>query len=181
MTVYTILADGFEEVEALAVVDVLMRAGIEVKTISIMEHKIVEGAHKIGVRADKLFFETDFNLCDMIFLPGGMPGTIHLGNHEGLKKKLQEFADRGKYLAAICAAPSVLGKMGLLDGKKAIAFPGFEDKLEGAVITNERVVKDGKIFTAKGMGTALDLGLAIVAEFMGENMAAELAKSIQYK
>jgi len=181
MTVYAMLADGFEEVEALAVVDVLKRAEIEVCMVSITEKRLVTGAHQIGVSADICFGEADFDKCDMIFLPGGMPGTLNLKNHKGLAGKIKNFDKSGKKLAAICAAPSILGEMGLLDGKRAVCFPGFEDSLKGAVITNERVVMDGNIFTSKGMGTALDLGLEIVKHVISAEKSEELARTIQYK
>lgn len=181
MTVYTMLADGFEEVEALAVIDVLKRADYEVKTVSIQDKEVVAGAHNIGIVADLTWRRTDFDQCDMIFLPGGMPGTMHLKEHAGLAEQIREFDRQGKWLAAICAAPSVFGGLGILEGKKAICFPGFEKYLTGADITPERVVLDGHIFTSKGMGTAIDLGLAIVKEISGEKVSEELAKSIQYR
>lgn len=181
MTVYTMLADGFEEVEALAVVDVLKRTDIDVKMVSIMEQIWVKGAHGIPVSADILFHKADFDKCDMIFLPGGMPGTLNLKKHKGLTEQIRNFESSGRKLAAICAAPSILGEMGLLEGKQAICFPGFEDSLKGAEITNERVVVDGNIFTSKGMGTAIDLGLEIVKYLISEEKSEELAKTIQYK
>ena len=139
------------------------------------------GAHNIGIVADLTWRRTDFDQCDMIFLPGGMPGTMHLKEHAGLAEQIREFDRQGKWLAAICAAPSVFGGLGILEGKKAICFPGFEKYLTGADITPERVVLDGHIFTSKGMGTAIDLGLAIVKEISGEEVSEELAKSIQYR
>lgn len=181
MKVYTMLAEGFEEVEALAVIDVLMRAGMEVTMVSVMPELTVQGAHGIKVVADCLFDTCSFDECDMIFLPGGMPGTKNLDAHEGLKAQIRRFDGEQKWLAAICAAPSVFGGMGILDGKKAICFPGFEEKLTGAEITDERVVLDGHIFTSKGMGTAIDLGLAIVSELVGTEASEEIAKTIQYK
>lgn len=181
MTVYTMLADGFEEVEALAVVDVLKRADIDVKMVSVMGQTLVTGAHNITISADIHFDDADFDECDMIFLPGGMPGTLNLKNHKGLTEQIRNVESSGRKLAAICAAPSILGEMGLLDGKRAICFPGFEDSLKGAEITNKRVVVDGNIFTSKGMGTALDLGLEIVKHLVSEEKSEELAKSIQYK
>ena len=161
MTVYTMLADGFEEVEALAVIDVLKRADYEVKTVSIQDKEVVAGAHNIGIVADLTWRRTDFDA--------------------GLAEQIREFDRQGKWLAAICAAPSVFGGLGILEGKKAICFPGFEKYLTGADITPERVVLDGHIFTSKGMGTAIDLGLAIVKEISGEEVSEELAKSIQYR
>lgn len=181
MIVYAMLAEGFEEVEALAVVDVLKRAEIEVCMVSVTGQRLVTGAHQIGVSADICFEEADFNRCDMIFLPGGMPGTLNLKNHKGLTEQIRNFDKSGKKLAAICAAPSILGEMGILDGKHAICFPGFEDSLKGATITDKRVVTDGNIFTSKGMGTALDLGLEIVKHVISKEKSEELARTIQYK
>ena len=181
MTVYAMLADGFEEVEALAVVDVLKRAGLDVQMVSVVDGKAVTGAHGIGVLADIFFEEADFDACDMIFLPGGMPGTLNLKKHEGLAEQIGNFHKAGKKLAAICAAPSILGEMGILKGKNAICFPGFEETLKEARIMDQKVVVDGNIFTSKGMGTAIDLGLEIVKELVSEEKSEELAKSIQYR
>ena len=174
MTVYTMLADGFEEVEALAVVDVLKRAEIEVFMVSVMEEKLVTGAHQINVCADMCFDEADFDKC-------GMPGTLNLKNHKGLIEQIKSFDKSGKKLAAICAAPSILGELGLLNQKRAVCFPGFEDSLKGAILVNKRAVTDGNIFTSKGMGTALDLGLEIVKHVAGSEKSEELARTIQYK
>ncbi len=181
MRVYTMLADGFEEVEAIAVIDLLLRAGIEVDTVSISDQLAVNGAHGIQITANCLFEEVDFEQCDMIFLPGGMPGTKNLDTHEGLKQQITQFNVSGKWLAAICAAPSVFGKMGILNGRKAICFPGFEEALHGAEIVNQPVVCDDHIFTSKGMGTAIDLGLAIIEKVVGKEQAEEMARTIQYK
>lgn len=181
MTVYTMLADGFEEVEALAVVDVLKRAELDVQMVSTTGQRLVAGAHNIGVFADIHFEEADFDKCDMIFLPGGMPGTLNLKNHKGLAEQIESFHKTGKRLAAICAAPSILGEMGILEGKRAICFPGFEKTLKGAELTDEKVVTDGTVFTSKGMGTAIDLGLEIVKYLVSEEKSEELARSIQYK
>lgn len=181
MTIYAMLADGFEEVEALAVADVCLRAGIQVKLVSIMGRDVVQGAHGIRVTCEMQVEQADFDACDMIFLPGGMPGTNYLYECQLLKDKIEEFAKAGKYLSAICAAPSILGRMGLLEGKEAICFPGFEEKLLGAkVIAGAKVVKSGNIFTSRGMGTAIDLGLAIVEEVCSSDAAEKLAETIQY-
>lgn len=181
MVVYTMLADGFEEVEALAVADILMRAEMEVKLVSVMGQDVVTGAHGIKVTADFNFRSANFDKCDVLFLPGGMPGTINLKEHAGLSRKIKEFDAQGKWLAAICAAPSVFGGIGLLEGKKATCFPGFEKYLNGAEVIDEKVVLDGKIFTSKGMGTAIDLGLAMVEQLVSPDKARELASSIQYR
>lgn len=176
--VYVHLADGFEEIEALTAVDVLRRAGIPVKTVSVMDSRTVIGAHDIPVIADLLFAEADYESCEMIVLPGGMPGTTNLGSHEGLAKQLAAFARDGKWIAAICAAPSVLGKMSLLKGKRATSFPGFENELIGARYSEERVVRDGKIVTSRSAGTAMEFALELVKLLKGGPTADKLRKSL---
>ena len=174
------LADGFEEIEALTVVDLLRRAQIEIKTVSIMGRMDVIGSHNITVKADVLFDELDFSEVDMIILPGGMPGTTNLFNYEPLKEKIQEFADNGKLLSAICAAPTVYGKMGLLNGKNACCYPGCEKDLAGANTTTNEVTVDGNFTTSRGMGTAIPFGLAIIERFQGKQAADEMAAKIVY-
>ena len=173
--VYVHLADGFEEIEALTIVDVLRRANIMVKTVSITKEKTVRGAHDIKVLADLLFEEADYQKCEMIVLPGGMPGTANLGNHQGLAKQLTEFSNEGKWLAAICAAPSVLGKMSLLKGKRATSYPGYKEQMIGAEYTEERVVRDGKIVTSRGPGTAIEFSLKLV-ELLKDAQTSELIR-----
>lgn len=160
--IYVHLAEGFEEIEAVTVVDVLRRADIPVKTVSITREKIVKGAHNMSVTADILFEDADYGKDDMIVLPGGMPGTLNLGQHEGLVRQLRIFAEEGKWLAAICAAPSVLGKLSLLEGKKATSYPGFKDQMIGAKYTEDRVVQDGNFITSRGPGTAIEFSLKLV-------------------
>ena len=179
MKVYLFLADGFEEIEAIAPVDIFRRAGIEVITVSISDEKLVRGAHNISLMADALFSETDFLENDLLYLPGGMPGTKNLDAHEGLKKLLLKQASSNKKIAAICAAPSILGKLGLLNGKEAICYPGFEDQLTGAVLSKEKVVKSGAISTAKGAGVAIQFSLKLVEELKGKQAADKIADSIQ--
>ena len=175
------LADGFEEIEGLTVVDLLRRAGIEVTTVSITDSKIIHGAHGIDVLADKLFEETDFEGQDMLVLPGGMPGTLHLGAHEGVRVELEKAYAAGKFLAAICAAPSVLGKYGFLKGRKATSYPGFEAQLEGAEYVYDAVAVDGKIVTSRGMGTAIPFSLALVEQLSDKETALKLKEAIIYE
>jgi protein deglycase len=175
------LADGFEEIEGLTVVDLLRRAGIQIDTISIMKRKEITGAHDIIVMADKLFEDVTSEEYCMLILPGGMPGTKNLGAHEGLVRLLKQYADENKLISAICAAPSVLGDNGILKGKRAICYPGFEERLEGAVITEQSVVKDGNIITSQGMGTAMDFGLAIIERLIDKETALKIKTSICYK
>ncbi|HML36304.1 MAG TPA: DJ-1/PfpI family protein [Bacillota bacterium] len=176
--VYVHLADGFEEIEALTAVDILRRADIPVQTVSVMDGRTVMGAHNIPVIADLLFAEADYDSCEMIVLPGGMPGTANLGGHEGLGKQLDAFASHGKWIAAICAAPSVLGKMSLLKGKRATSFPGVENELIGAEYSEERVVLDGKIVTSRSAGTAMEFALELVRLLKDEPTADALKKSL---
>lgn len=178
--VLAFLANGLEEVECLAVVDILRRAGVETELVSIHEEKEVTGAHQIRIICDTVIDKADFDSADVIFLPGGLPGTTHLADCGLLKQQILAFAKQGKRLAAICAAPSVYGGLGILRGKKATCYPGWEEKLIGAEATGEKVVTDGNITTAKGVGAALDLGLELVRILVDEKTSVDLKKSIQY-
>ena len=174
------LADGFEEIEGLTVVDLLRRAEVEVTTVSITKDKVIHGAHQIDVVADVLFEEMSYEDQDMLVLPGGMPGTIHLGEHAGLKELLEEFYAKEKYIGAICAAPSVLGRYGFLNGRRATAYPGFEEKLLGAECVKEPVVVSDFMITSRGMGTAIDFALALIEKLEGKEKADQIGKSIIY-
>lgn len=176
--VYIHLADGFEEIEALTIVDVLRRAKIDARTVSITDDKLVRGAHDINVEADLLFQEAEYGKCDMIVLPGGMPGTANLAKHEGLAKQLETFAKSARWIAAICAAPSILGKMSLLIGRRATSFPGYEDQMIGVRYLEDRVVKDGKFITSRGPGTAIEFSLELVRTLKDEQTAEALRKSM---
>lgn len=179
--IYCFLADGFEEVEALAAVDMIRRAGLELKTVGV-EKKLITGAHGIKVEAD--ITEAEIALDEQlqaVILPGGMPGTINLEDSKTVQKAIDYTFENKKLVCAICAAPSILGHKGLLKGKEAIAYPGFEKDLEGAVISDKYVVSDGNIITAKGAGVAIDFGLEIVAYLLSEDKAEEIRKSIQSK
>lgn len=178
--VYAFLANGSEEVECLAVVDVLRRAGIDTVLVSINETAEVTGSHGVRICCDMTIGSADLSDADVLFLPGGMPGTLHLGACEVLTDALRAQYAAGKRIAAICAAPSVLGELGFLKGKKATCYPGFEEKLCGASYTKQGVVTDGTITTARGLGYALDLGLELVRLLKSEQEAAELKAGIQY-
>lgn len=179
--VYIFLADGFEEIEALTVVDLLRRVKIEILMVSITGNLQVTGAHDIKVLSDALFDDINFEDSDLLVLPGGMPGTTGLMEHEGLDMLLRSFHKENKKMAAICAAPSVLGSKGILAGKKATCYPGFENKLTDSTVVNEDVVEDGNVITSKGMGTAIDFSLAIIAKLINVDTATEVAASIMYK
>ena len=178
---YVFMADGTEEVEALTVIDLLRRAGVNVVTVSVMQEKKIISSHNIGIEADELYGESDYMDGDMIVLPGGMPGTTHLKNHEELRKVLFAYKDAGKYLAAICAAPSVYGANGMLEGKKAICYPGFEEELKGAIVTGAGVVTDGQFITSKGLGTAIDFSLELITLLVNKETADNIAKAVQYR
>jgi len=175
------LAEGFEEVEALSVIDLLRRAGVEVNLVSVSGNKLVKGAHNIGVEADALFEDMKYDGFDMIFLPGGGPGTKNLKAHKKLAEVILRFNEEKKFIAAICAAPTVLGLLGILKGKRATCYPGCEGELIDAIKTTNAVEEDGHIITSRGVGTAIDLGLKLVSVFKGDKVAEDLAKSIVYK
>ncbi len=175
--VYVFLADGFEEIEALAPVDILRRASVEVKTVSINNSLEVTGSHGITVKADILMSDA-CDKAEMLVLPGGMPGTLNLQKCQTLCDMLKK-ADG--YVAAICAAPSVLGGLGLLKGEKATCYPGFEDKLVGAEIVNLPVVISGKMITSRGAGTAHLFGFALLSLLKSEQEAEELRKTMMYE
>ena len=177
--VYCYLANGFEEVEAIAPVDLLRRAGVEVKTVGV-GGKVITSSHGIPVTADLTEAQAALtNDLEAVILPGGMPGTLNLEASAPVQAALDFAAANGKYLCAICAAPSVLGHKGLLGGKEAIAFPGFEKDLRGARISEKAVVTDGNVITAKGAGVAVDFGLAIVAALKDKETAAKIRSAIQ--
>ena len=178
--IYMFLAEGFEEVEALAPLDIIRRAGLEIKTVGVGS-KTVIGSHGIPVTADITVDELSDSTPDMVILPGGMPGTKNLDANETVHKAIADAVKNGAYLCAICAAPMILGKLSLLVGKKATCFPGFEEYLAGAIVTGAKVAVDGRIITAKGMGAAVEFGLAIVAALKDEATADELAKAIMFK
>ena len=179
--VYCFLADGFEEVEAIAPVDMLRRAGIEVKTVGVTG-EVVSSSHNIKVVPDIALSDVilDDNL-EAVILPGGLPGATNLEESAEVQKAIDFAQVNGKYICAICAAPQILGHKGLLKGKEAIAYPGFETELEGAKISDEYVVLDGNVITAKGAGVATEFGLKIVSVLVGEDTAEKIGKAIQMK
>lgn len=173
-------AEGYEEIEALTVVDLCRRAGIEADMVSVTDSLQVTGAHKIPVVMDMLLSDVDFNSLDMIVLPGGMPGTSNLEKVPKLMDEVKAFCAAGKYIAAICAAPSVFGHLGLLKGKTACCYPGFEDDLTGANVTLNSCEADGNIITSRGMGCAIDFSLKIIEKLENGDKASEIGKKIIY-
>lgn len=176
--VYVFLADGFEIIEALAPVDMLRRAKIDVKTVGVSS-EIVTSSCGVGVKCDMTIDEFDFYDVEAVVLPGGMPGTLNLENSSAVQKVIDNANNTNAFICAICAAPSILGHKGLLSGKKAVCFPGFENSLEGCESCREYVVTDGKFITAKGAGVCIEFGLEIVKQLRNEELANEIRKSIQ--
>ena len=174
------IADGCEEIEGLTVVDIVRRAKLEIDTISITGKKEVTSSHNVTFLTDTTAEKADFASYDGIVLPGGMPGTIHLGENETVNRVIKEFAAEGKLVAAICAAPSVLGQAGILEGKRATCHPGFEDKLLGANVEFEPVVRDSNVITSRGMGTAIPFALEIVRYFLDDAAVEHVKTGLVY-
>ncbi len=176
--VYVFLAEGFEEMEALAPIDLLRRVGVEVTVVGV-GGTVIHGAHKVAFTADTDGKDLNFADVDCVILPGGMPGTTNLDASPMVEACLKAAEQKGALIAAICAAPSVLGHKGLLKGKRATCFPGFEEELIGAEYTGNPVEQDANIITARGAGVALDFALTLVAELKGQVTAQELKESLQ--
>ncbi len=175
--IYMFLADGFEETEAICPLDMLRRAGLEVRTVGIGGINI-KGSHGITVVADMADSDFDDFNPTAVILPGGMPGAKNLESSAVVERVLDIAVDKGAKIAAICAAPMILGKMGLLAGKEAVCFPGFEEYLKGAILSDKRCVTDGNITTAVGMGASLEFGVELVRVLSGAEMANKLYKAV---
>lgn len=179
--VIVFLANGFEEIEGLTVVDLLRRADINVETVSISDSLTVTGAHNISVSADTLIKDASLSDADMVVLPGGMPGTLNLGNCKLVTDTVTEYFNQGKRVAAICAAPSILGDLGILNGKRACSYPGFEDRLAGAATSENEVEHDGTVTTSRGLGTAIPFALSLIEQLTDAETAAKIKESIIFK
>lgn len=179
--VFLFLATGFEETEAIVVIDILRRGGLEVQVVSVADDIAVTGAHGITVEADVLFDKADFSSGKMLVLPGGMPGAAHLNEHAGLRNLLSTYYQSGKKIAAICAAPLVLGGLGILKGKKATCYPGYESYLTGAVVTGNPVEVAETVVTGIGPGFVCEFGLTLLGELAGKAQADEVAKQFLLK
>lgn len=178
--IYVLLAQGFEEVEAIAPIDVMRRNGLSVKTAGVGGTEIC-GAHSITVKADMDIEDIDPENVDGIILPGGMPGTTNLQKDETVNKLISYCNDNELLIATICAAPMILGQLGLLKGREAVCFPGFEEYLSGADICDSPVAVCDHIITAKGAGAALEFGSAIVDYFSGQDgTGTDILKQMQY-
>ena len=172
------MADGFEEVEAVTIVDLLRRGGIDVVTASVGASKMVTGAHGVPVGADKMIADVKDESFTAVILPGGMPGTTNLAESDVLGGILKSHEQNGAVVAAICAAPTVLAKHGILQGKNATCYPGFEDKVTGATMKDQAVVEDGKIVTSKGPGTAIEFSLKMIEKLEGPQKSQEVRQGI---
>lgn len=178
--IYLFLATGFEDIEALAPLDIIRRAGLEIATVSITDEKTVLSAHGVGVVADALLNDVDLSDADMIVLPGGLPGSTNLDACGQLRSAILAHHAQGKPLAAICAAPMVYGHLGILDGVKATCYPGVENQLKGAVYTADIVTCDGRFITGRGPAAAMAFGYAIAEYFLGKEAVASLREGMIY-
>lgn len=180
MKILVLLADGFEEIEALTVVDILRRAKLDVVTASISE-KTVYGSHGIGVISDHFLNEVDADEFGCVFLPGGQPGTNHLKADERVLDLVKSFYESGKIVSAICAAPIVLSAAGILSGKRVTSFPGVREMLGETDYSEDRVVIDGNIFTGRSAGTAAELAFALVTHFLDLRHADAIKNAMFYQ
>lgn len=178
--IYVFLADGYEEVEAIGPIDVLRRAGLEVRTVGVGAD-VITSSHGVRIIADIKESEADTENVDAIILPGGMPGTLNLEKNETVQHFIDYCDENDKYLCAICAAPSIFGHKGLLKGKEATAFPEFQSQLDGARLSESYVAHDGRFITARGAGVSLEFGAEIASVFVGREKAFAILKSMQSK
>lgn len=178
--VYIFLAEGFEAIETITPLDMMIRAGLEVNTISISDEFLVKSSQNIPVQADDLFENTDFSDAEMLVLPGGQPGATNLAKHKGLKALLEDFMKQGKPVAAICAAPTVLGKHGLLKGRKATCYPGCEDQMGGAECTGAFVQQDGNLITACGPAAATEFAKTLIKNLCGEEVLNRVCEQMMF-
>ena len=180
--VYVFLADGFEDVEALIPIDVLRRGGVDVVTVSTTEFPLVESAHGVNIEADLQFEQADFSDADLLMLPGGMPGASNLYAHEGVCKAVCNQFAAGKKIAAICASPAVvLSPLGILEGKKATCYPGFEKALEGSTYTGDLVTVDGNVTTGEGPAAAFPYAYELLAQLVDKKTSEQVAEGMRFK
>ena len=175
------LAEGFEEVEAVSIIDLLRRAELEVLMVSMTGKQEVQGAHKITIKTDILFEDVNYEDIFMIVLPGGMPGASNLDAHQGLRKQIKQFNEQNRPLAAICAAPMVFGNLGILKGKQVVCYPGFEKYLKEAEVLMEPVVESGNIITGRGIGAALEFGLKLIEKAVSAEKARQISQQILFE
>ncbi len=174
------IANGTEESECIITVDLLRRAGIETELVSCSGSREIVGSHDIRITADKTFEEASFGDSDMLFIPGGKAGVANFTEHKGLAETLKKQAAAGKYIAAVCAGPSVPGRLGLLKDKNVTCYPGWEDQLLGAHPTGAGVTADGKILTGRGLGFSIELALKMIEALEGPEKALDVQEKIQH-
>lgn len=174
------LADGVEEIEALTVVDICRRADVPVAMVSITGNRTITSSHHVVFQAEELIEDVEFEQVDMIVLPGGMPGTLHLEDCQLLMEQVESFHRQGKYLSAICAAPSIFGHRGMLKGRRACSYPDFESHLDGAEVSQNPVEICDHFITSRGMGTATEFALSIVERMKGHECAENIRRKIIY-
>lgn len=180
--VYIFLAQGYEEVEMLTVVDMLRRAKIDIDMVAVGTDKAVTSSHGVTIVADRTIAETNFSEADMLVLPGGIPGTPNLRACEALCEQLQAFAGQtGKWVAAVCAAPTVLGELGILDEHRATCYPSFADKIRCKEYVKQPVVRDGNVITSRGMGTCIEFAAEIITALKDEKTADDVKTAIIYQ
>ncbi len=179
--IYVFLATGFEDIEAIAPVDIMRRAGLEVQTVSVTGDRVVTTAHGVGIVADILLQDADFSQAEMIVLPGGLPGSTNLDACRPLTEAIVRHREKGGAIAAICAAPLVFGHLGLLKGHRATCYPGVEPELKGATCTSAIVEQDAGIITGKGPGAAFEFGYTIVDFFLGKGASQPLRQGMIYQ
>ena len=178
-TIFIFLTTGFEDIEAIATIDILRRAELNVKSVSLTDSRQVMTSHQVLVTADLMFDQVDFSEAELLILPGG---TVKFNEHENMKKELLAFANKGEKVAAICASPMVLGGLGLLDGKNATCYPGFEQYLKGATLqTDKAVVVDGNMTTGRGPGLTIDFALDLVEQLAGKEKRDAVAAGLLVK
>ena len=175
------MANGFEDIEAIGTIDILRRGGVDVKTVSITGSNTVESAHSISIEADMMIEDGDFSDADALVLPGGLPGATNLNDHEGVRNALMIQAEKGKIVAAICAAPLVLGGLGLVNGKRATCYPGFETQLSDANYRPELVVTDQNIVTGEGPAAAFPFAFALAQKLKGNATTSAVEEGMRYK
>lgn len=181
MKAYIMLADGFEEAEAMIPFDILFRARVEVVLVSISDSLNVKSSHGVGMIANVLLKDTDLSDGDLMFLPGGMPGSLHLAESQELAAEIMKYAESGKWLAAVCAAPMVYGKMGLLNGLKATCYPHFEDDLLGADVQKKTCVRDGQFITGCGAGAGFAIGHEMASVLVGKDTADAVLRQMMFQ
>jgi len=181
MKIVVLIAKGFEEIEAITLIDLLRRANLEVTTVSIYRHNEVEGGHKIKVITDAVFDEVDFNIFDAIIFPGGGEGVLNLAGEDKIIDLVKKMNNGGKYVISICAAAFVLERAGVIENRIVTCYPTWEDKITSAKIIRDNVIVDEKIITGRGVGAAIDLGLKLVEVFCSKSDSEKLKNQIVYK